>query len=287
MAQITIEQLYRETVGTLAKVLGSGEANSAARIIFEDVRGMSPSDIILYGHRTVEDFTVSRIRGICEKIAAGEPVQYAIGMARFCGLDFRVTPAVLIPRPETEGLVDRIVSDYSGRSDLHILDCGTGSGCIAIALARALPFADVEAIDISADALAVAATNAKELKVNIKFSQRDILSLNDEDANAAYDIIVSNPPYIAQSEAAQMESRVKDYEPAGALFVPDSDPLLFYRAIVSYGLKAMNPGGRLYFEINPLFVEQLKSLLVSDGYDDVDIIRDYIGRYRYAIATKQ
>lgn len=284
VGNISIEQLYKECIIALTPSLGEGEARAAARVIFEDVRGITPSEIVLYGYRTVEDFTAERIRSIIDKIKDGTPVQYAIGTARFYGMNFHVSPAVLIPRPETEGLVDLIAADYNGVSDLRILDCGTGSGCIAISLARSLPFAAVDAIDISDEALAIARHNASGLKAKVNFIREDILALKDNHA-AKYDIIVSNPPYIAKSEAAGMDKRVKDYEPAQALFVEDNNPLVYYHAIKGYALKALKPGGKLYFEINPRYADDIKSMLDTAGFADTSIIRDYIGRYRYAIAT--
>lgn len=282
---MTLDELHRECVATLSRALGDGEGRAAADIIFEDVRGMNRTAMALYGHRTVEDFTVSRIRDIVTSIVAGTPVQYAVGTARFCGLDFKVTPAVLIPRPETEWLVDRITDDAAGRRDLRVLDCGTGSGCIAVALARALPFARVSAIDISDDALAVARENAAKAGTHITFSHCDILALKAPEA-PLYDIIVSNPPYIAESERTSMDPRVYDREPSQALFVPDSNPLVFYRAIASYALHALTPGGRLYFEINPLFAADIRRMLASEGFDDIDVCRDFAGKLRYAVATK-
>ncbi len=286
MSPATISSVYKELQETLTPALGQREATAAARVILEDVRGITQSDIIVNGHRTVEDLTLEKIRGIAAKVRDGEPVQYAIGTARFYGMDFAVTPAVLIPRPETEGLVDMIVNDHDGRRDLRILDCGTGSGCIAIALARTLPFARVDAIDISDAALALARENASTLKVagSVNFKKEDIMTL--EAAPQEYDIIVSNPPYIAEKEAAAMDDRVKSFEPSTALFVPDDDPLVFYRKIATYAIKSLKAGRRIYFEINPLFADGMKRLLTDTGFADVDIQRDYIGRNRSASATK-
>ena len=284
MAQLTISELYRELIASLVPSLGEREAKSAARIILEDVRGISPTDIIVNGHRTVEDMTADRVRKIAAAVNDGEPVQYAVGSARFYGLDFLVSPAVLIPRPETEGLVDMIVNDYGGTSDLKVLDCGTGSGCIAIALARNLAFADVDAIDISDDAIEVAKVNAKVLKTSVKVYKRDILTLKPD--NERYDIVVSNPPYIAETEAAEMDKRVKDHEPRTALFVPDDNPLQFYRLIAGYASVALKSGGALYFEINPRFVDEMKCMLTQSGFNNIDTQRDYIGRYRYIKASK-
>ncbi|MDE5567221.1 MAG: peptide chain release factor N(5)-glutamine methyltransferase [Muribaculaceae bacterium] len=284
MAQLTVSELYRELIATLAPSLGEREAKSAARVILEDVRGISPTDIIINGHRTVEDITANRVRRIADAVIDGEPVQYAVGSARFYGMDFLVSPAVLIPRPETEGLVDMIVKDYADRSDLKVLDCGTGSGCIAIALARNLAFADVDAIDISDAAIEVANVNAKVLKTSVKVYKRDIMTLKPD--NERYDIIVSNPPYISETEAAEMDKRVKDHEPRTALFVPDDNPLQFYRPIAEYASVALKSGGALYFEINPRFVDEMKSMLAQSGFNNIDTQRDYIGRYRYIKASK-
>lgn len=282
---MTAEELYRECVASLTTALGEGEGRAAADIIFEDVRGMNHTAMALYGHRTLEDFTVSHIRDIVASIAAGMPVQYAVGTARFCGIDFIVTPAVLIPRPETQWLVDRICDDANGRSDLRILDCGTGSGCIAISLARALPFASVDAIDISADALDVARRNAAKTHSAVHFKQQSILELTAP-PQPCYDIIVSNPPYIAESERPTMDKRVYAREPELALFVPDSDPLRFYRAIARYASAALEAGGMLYFEINPRYADDMRRMLEDFGFEDIDICRDFAGRERYAVAKK-
>ena len=283
---MTITDIYKEIVNKLTPILGDSEARSAARVILEDVRGITTTDLVVNGHRTVEPETTDRIKNSIDRICIGEPVQYAIGTARFYGMDFKVAPAVLIPRPETEGLVDMIVKDYDAQSDLHVLDCGTGSGCIAIALARNLPFASVDAIDLSADALAIAEYNANHLKCKVNFSVGDILNMSLPD-KALYDIIVSNPPYIADKERDAMDARVKDHEPISALFVPDDNPLLFYRAIAKYASKSLKDNGTLYFEINPLFVDDLKAMLISCGFTDIEITRDYIGRYRYAKAIRK
>ncbi len=200
------------------------------------------------------------------------------------GNNFTVTPAVLIPRPETAGLVDMVVDDWQGRSDLHVLDIGTGSGCIAISLARALPFADVDGMDVSDDALAVARRNAVALKAKVDFEQSDILRAVPR--AEAYDIIVSNPPYVTEQEAKDMTADVLDHEPHRALFVPDGDPLVFYKAIASYARKALKRGGKLYLEINQHFPKKMSELLSGCGFTDVAVLRDYKGNYRYATAKQ-
>lgn len=267
----------------LSPLVGEREAGWIVRIIFEHVLGWQPVDLVTRGDYEPEPFTVERIDRMVERVEHGEPIQYITGTARFYGLDFAVSPAVLIPRPETAELVDIIVKDAAGHRDLRVLDCGTGSGCIACSLARALPFPRVTAIDISPSALEVAHANGKSLGVNVDFIEADILSLSPMDY-APLDIIVSNPPYIARSEAAAMERHVLDHEPHTALFVDHPDPLLFYRAIARFASEALTPGGRLYFEINPLFVNEMKSLLAT--FDNVTVERDSQGRQRFITAAK-
>lgn len=280
---MTLAELNASIITRLTPSRGDREARAIARMLLEDTIGATPMTVFTRGERLLEPETVARISALCGRIAAGEPPQYVVGRARFMGLDIEVTPAVLIPRPETAGLVDLITDDYAGRTDLEVIDIGTGSGCIAIALSRALPFARVEAVDISTDAIAVARGNAERLSARIDFRQLDILS-EDLGRHADVDIVVSNPPYIAMHEKAAMDSGVTDYEPGLALFVPDSDPLEFYRAIGYAARRALRPGGGLYFEINPLYVSDLRKLLFSQGYVSVDILRDYLGRERFARA---
>ncbi|MDE6449326.1 MAG: peptide chain release factor N(5)-glutamine methyltransferase [Muribaculaceae bacterium] len=268
----------------LASRYGDREAAWIVRALLEDTMGWNSTDIILKGDYEFNVHTVTRLSDMVERISGGEPVQYVTGRAPFHGLMFNVSPAVLIPRPETDALVDMIVSDAAGRRDLSVLDCGTGSGCIAISLARNLPFARVKAIDKSPEALAVARTNGNDLGVKVNFEQADMLSLPSSDKDL-YDIIVSNPPYIAEHERASMESHVIEHEPGMALFVPDDDPLVFYREVAAYAHHALAPDGKLYFEINPLYAGQLATML-QPLFDDVDIIRDSQGLLRYATAIR-
>lgn len=278
---MTVSELKKELVSQLTPEAGAGEAAATVRLLLEDTLGVSAVDLALNPGRELLDGTVTTLRAMSSKIAEGEPVQYVLGHTSFAGLDIRVTPAVLIPRPETAELVDIICDRYSRISGLSVLDLCTGSGCIAIALARSLPFSDVTAVDNSEAALDVARDNARRLNLSIGFSNEDVLHLAT--ASAQYDIIVSNPPYVAISEKSDMDKRVYEHEPAAALFVPDSDPLLFYRAIASYALDALKSGGTLYFEINPLFADRLLDMLTGLGWTDVDIVRDFRGQNRFAV----
>lgn len=282
---ITIGQYYRNLRTTLAHVLPEGEADAAASILMEDVGGYTRTTLFADGERELSDFMKSKIDTVAAKIIGGEPVQYAVGRALFMGNSYTVTPAVLIPRPETAALVDMITDRAAGRRDLRVLDIGTGSGCIAISLARALPFARVDAMDISEAALDVARENASYLKVRINFELEDILTA-EPPAVPCYDIIVSNPPYVTDSEKKNMDSRVLDYEPATALFVPDSDPLHFYTAIAEYALKALVTGGWLYFEINSNYGADINRMLTAKGFVGIEISRDFRGNIRYATAQR-
>ena len=264
----------------LAGVADPHEVQAMIRVICEDVFNYDPVDVALRQESVLPDFAQQRITDLIHRLQRHEPLQYIVGNARFHGHKFKVTPAVLIPRPETEQLVDLIV-DENKESDLRVLDMGTGSGCIAISLARALKFAQVDALDVSRDALAVARANAEALQVKVRFFESDMLAPQPA---ATYDIIVSNPPYICWSERESMERNVKDYEPGQALFVPDNDPLLFYKAIVPYAKQSLERGGRLYLEINQRFGAEVKRLLDEHGFNEVRIIDDSYGKVRFAAA---
>jgi release factor glutamine methyltransferase len=218
-----------------------------------------------------------------------EPVQYVLGQADFCGRTFLVNEHVLIPRPETEELIQWFleVRSYLGESEEgHILDIGTGSGCIAITLAAMYPNAHVTAWDISPEALDVAKVNAGRHHISVTFQQVDILAPSLPTPHSSLTTIISNPPYIADHERATMEANVLEYEPATALFVPDEDPLLFYRAIATYGQTALQPGGWLYFEINPLYVNELCELLRIMRFHRIETKEDQFGKQRFIRAQR-
>lgn len=230
------------------------------------------------------------------RLEGGEPIQYVIGYEWFGNRQFRVTPDVLIPRPETAELCDIIRHDYDHPfcglqppEPLRLLDVGTGSGCIAISLALDIPYSAVEAWDVSPDALLVARDNAHRLQAKVDFELHDILDTaalpvpNDE---TKYEVIVSNPPYICEKEKADMERNVLDHEPQLALFVPDDDPLRFYRAIADYALQALKPLGGLYFEVNRLYAEDVALMLMGSGFKSASVKKDQFGNSRFVIAKR-
>ena len=277
-----MKQAISKIKESLVPIYSSRETDAMVRIIFEHLLNYSRVDIIMHKDNELSDFMRSKIDKVIERLVAREPIQYVFNDAYFHGHHFKVTPATLIPRPETEELVD-MISDENKREDLRVLDIGTGSGCIAISLALYLPFSQVSAVDISADAIEVAKRNAAKLKAKVNFIQADILNSFPEEK---FDIIVSNPPYICEEEKADMEQNVLDFEPHTALFVPDTDPLLFYRSIAKNAIKALNPGGKLYYEINSRFAAETVKMLEDTGFSDIGIRKDMYNRNRFAVAKK-
>lgn len=259
------------------------EAASISRIVCCEMLGQSTVDYYLGKDITLSLKEEQELGSILSRLCNFEPIQYIQGTARFLGRAFRVAPGVLIPRPETEELVETMLKEISPLS--HILDVGTGSGCIAISLSKELPGAEVSAWDISEEALAIASANNEALRASVRFCQRDVLTYLP-DAGERYDVIVSNPPYVTESEKQNMERNVLDWEPFQALFVPDNDPLLFYRHIAELGKVMLVPEGRLYFEINRAFGEPVAAMLREQGYANPRILKDISGNDRIVIAER-
>lgn len=270
----------------LSGLYDAGEVDAMMRVIMEDVMHYTPVDVALRAGEPLPDFFVARLENIMLRLERHEPLQYVLGTARFHGHRFKVTPATLIPRPETEQLVDLVVEENGHRDDLRVLDLGTGSGCIAVSLARALKFAHVTGVDNSHEALQVAADNAAALKVKVRFVEADMLEMPSLPAGSV-DVVVSNPPYITMSEQAAMERNVLDYEPHEALFVPDDDPLRYYRAIARIACRVLAPGGRLYVEVNRRFGPQVAALFLQAGLTDAQVRRDSFGNERFVTATQR
>lgn len=278
---MTVKEAQAAIRNALSGIYPKGEVDGICRIIMEEWMHYTPVDVILRADTTLPDVVAEKLEHALPRLCAHEPIQYIVGVAHFHGHRFFVDRSTLIPRPETEQLVDMII-DENTATDLRVLDIGTGSGCIAISLARTLRYAQVTAFDISADALKVASRNAKELKCNVLFKQTDILTAQP---SGCYDIIISNPPYICKRESASMEDNVLKYEPHSALFVPDNDPLLFYRTIAHFAAKTLADGGRLYFEINPLYSHATQQMLKESGFSNIVATRDFYGRERFVAAS--
>ena len=269
---------------SLIPLYGKGETEAIIRIIFHHLKNWNLTDILIHKEDELSPFIRGQIDEILERLLKYEPIQYITGEARFHGMELKIKPGVLIPRPETEELVDIIIDCDKERDDLRILDVCTGSGCIALALARNLPFSKVTAIDISSLAVEVARENSDLLKTKIKIVENDIF---EWDPHEKYDIIVSNPPYVLDKEALHMEKNVLNYEPHEALFVRDDDPLVFYERISDLSLECLAENGELYFEINPLFADSLKKMLEKKGFSEVSIIRDSYGKERFISSVLQ
>ena len=278
---------YEDFWQPLAAIYDTGEAKAVARFVMEVGFGLSMTDIVC---GKVEQLDANALKNIQGRLLAGEPVQYVLGKADFGGRCFLVDPSVLIPRPETYELCRLVARHVSLHPSLSILDIGTGSGCIACTLALECPQAHVTAWDISEEALSVARRNAEALNVHVTFEQTDVLKSqisNLKSQISIHNVIVSNPPYIGHSEAAAMEPQVLQHEPHLALFVPDEDPLLFYRHIADYAMKALCDDGMLFFEINPYHSEALRQMLLTKGLRDIQVMEDQYGKQRFISACKR
>lgn len=279
----TVSSISRDLQADLTSRYGEREAKAMVRLIFHALKGWNLTDMIIHADNEVSPFMLEKLQEIKRRLLKDEPIQYILGEASFYGMNLTVNRDTLIPRPETAELVDIIVSENKG-SDLNILDIGTGSGAIAIALSRNLKYPQVTALDISEGALDVARNNAERLKARINFIHADIFDW--EPPTNEFDIIVSNPPYIDDSEKNSMDRNVLDYEPHSALFVPDDNPLIFYSRIAEIGNNALKDNGRLYFEINPRHADQLVNLLNTFGYRNIETKKDTYGKLRFIEATK-
>lgn len=293
---MTYNQLWKR----LTAIYNEREAQAIVRTVLDALFGMSLTDICLGKVTQLSADDTTRLEKIMQRLEKSEPVQYVLGAEWFAGRLFDVAPGVLIPRPETEDLVKWTCDEAKEKEDNSkaergkeekevskkgeevphpsILDIGTGSGCIAITVALALPQARVTAWDISTDALAIAAGNAHRLGASVRFEHQDALSAPDDEER--WDVIVSNPPYICDKERADMSDNVLCYEPELALFVPDSDPLLFYRAIARYASKALKPGGRLLFETNTAYAHEVAQTMADEGFTAIEVRNDCFGKPR-------
>ena len=272
--QVTIQHIAKELEG----IYPNAEIEGFTRIILEAVCGWGFTEQILKKHEKIDDYDFEKIKRIILRLKNFEPIQYILGETEFYGLKLKVKPSVLIPRPETEELVDWIVKSNLAEN-CSVLDIGTGSGCIALAVKSQMVKASVSAVDISEEALDIAVQNAMENKLNIDFFKADILNW-EQFKWKKYDIIVSNPPYIRESEKSEMHVNVLNFEPENALFVNDEDPLVFYRSIAAFAKKNLTKNGLLFFEINENLSEEMVDLLHDSGFFGIEIRKDINGKNR-------
>ena len=273
---------YQQFWQSLTPLYDTGEAQAIVRTVLDVEYGMTLTDIICGKVNELSSDEERNLEEIIARLQNGEPVQYVLGEADFAGRTFHVEPGVLIPRPETAELcqwIEEEVSSLKADERKQILDICTGSGCIAITLGLTLPNSEVTGWDISEDALRIAQGNVEMLKAgNVRIEYQDALMLPKAAETA--DIIVSNPPYICEKEKADMEKNVLEHEPSLALFVPDEDPLKFYRAIAEYASSALKSGGALYFEINPIYEKETREMLLKLDFKDIETKEDAFGKKR-------
>lgn len=294
---MTYDDIWRR----LAGVYDQREARAVARMLVEEKFSLSFADIICGGVEALSVADKQWIEAAVKRLEQGEPIQYVLGWAWFGGLKFNVRSGVLIPRPETEWLVDNICAHPAPSNDrpLRILDIGTGSGCIALSIKQRLPETYVEAWDISTEALSIAADNARSLGLDVVWRQQDALNItpnvlsttpNDNSVvpdSPLWDVIVSNPPYICERERTDMARNVLEHEPSTALFVPDTDPLLFYRAITRYAVGSLNEGGRLLFECNTLYAGDTARMMADEGMTATQVYDDCFSKPRFAVGKRK
>ncbi len=285
----SLQSLYKNSVLKLNAIYSVEETRAMADRLFEHFLNLTPVQRVMAGSSNANSEAVNLIEQAIDKLLLHVPLQYVTGKAFFMEMEFSVNPSVLIPRPETEELVSLILKDLSGRKahqNLRILDIGAGSGCISVALKHNLPEAKVIAIDISEEALAVAMKNAETNITEVEFLKINILDDTQWGVLQQFDLIVSNPPYVTNSEKVLMQSNVLYNEPHIALFVPDNDPLVFYRCIMNFAKTKLVEGGTIWLEINEAFGQQLLFLFGNDMFSKRELLIDMFGKYRFVKVTK-
>lgn len=279
---MTIAEAVKKYVCDLTPIYDEGEAKAIAEMAIGKICRFSRMEVLMNRGIGISDLQETSLIFFLEELKKGKPLQYVLGETEFYGMKFQVNPSVLIPRPETEELVDWVIREAASRSlkSGSFIDIGTGSGCIPIVLKKHLPAADVSAIDISADALEIARQNADLNGVDVRFIMGDILSDQNIKRSGPFSIIVSNPPYITEKERASMHVNVLKHEPHIALFVPDDDPLIFYKKIADFALLNLVKGGLLFFEINEALGKETVALLGHKGFLDIELRSDLYGKQR-------
>lgn len=276
-----MQKTKRHFTALLAEKFTQREAELLMRILLEDLFGIDWNRQLMNPDLRIDEHQHYQLGEAVKRLLAGEPVQYVTGMARFNDLLLKVSTAVLIPRPETEELVQKIGTSLPANKHMRIWDIGTGSGCIAIALAKHFTNAEVIAFDVSEEALQIAKENAETNGAKVTFVQDDVMNPTSDYFNQPVDLVVSNPPYVCDSERAAMETNVLDWEPEKALFVPDDDPLRFYCQILALAKKQLNPNGQVWFEINERMGVEMLSLCREMGFSNAEVLEDFAGKSRF------
>jgi release factor glutamine methyltransferase len=279
---MTLKEIKPYWIQQLSPIYSQTEIQGLFSIFCEQTLKMDRVEVALGGNTMIDKESYMEMKKILTRLQTHEPIQYIYGVAHFSGMTFQVNKNVLIPRPETEELVDKIIDWYKNKS-IKILDIGTGSGCIAVSLAKKLPLAKVSAIDVSDEALKVAQMNTVEQKVQIDFYNIDILNASQLPDN--YDVVVSNPPYVRNLEKNQMNNNVLLYEPDTALFVPDDNPYIFYQKIAALAINHLKKHGTLYFEINQYLSNETVKTIKSQGFKTVTLLKDFLGNDRFIEAS--
>ena len=281
-----LTEIKRYYLTELANLYGADEAGIMLNLLIEHFFGLKRTDQLLQPNFRLTETEMLKLHFAVKELKRERPVQYITGEVEFCGINLKVNPSVLIPRPETEELVDKIVKENVGKTRLTVLDIGTGSGSIALALKKLLTHSDIVAVDVSEKSLLVARENSLSTSLNVEFVKLNILNRQEWGRLEVFDLIVSNPPYVTESDKKMMSKNVVDNEPYIALFVTDDDPLLFYNAIANFALTHLNKGGELWFEINEKFGDDIRKLLENNGFVNVNVYSDFRGKDRFISARR-
>jgi release factor glutamine methyltransferase len=281
-----IKDIREYYLSELKKIYPDSEAMTFLDLIFEHRFNVTKVERIVDPERRLSESEMLTVHADVKALKTFKPIQYILNTTEFFGLKIFVDERVLIPRPETEELVYQVIEAHKGSSGLTVLDVGTGSGAIALALKKSLPLSDVSACDVSPEALQVASKNGNGTNLHVNFFLLDILNSKDWNGQPQYDLIISNPPYVTEAEKKFMSANVLSWEPERALFVPDDDPLIFYRQIIRFADQQLKPGGKIYFEINENFGDDVRELFQKNGYRNIDLRQDLSGKDRMVSAEK-
>lgn len=281
-----LREIKKQYQKELAAFYGEQEAGSLMNVLVNHFFGLSRVDMSLKPDFRLTETEILKLHFAVKDLKKEKPVQYIIGETEFSGLKLKVTPDVLIPRPETEEMVELIVKDTLGKEKLKILDVGTGSGCIALALKKKLPFSVITAVDVSNAVLEVAKENSRLNKLDVELKNIDILDISSWQKLDRFDLIVSNPPYVTEEDKVLMKKNVTDFEPHLALFVTNEDPLLFYSIIAEFAINHLIEGGSLWFEINENLGDEVLSLLQEKGFVNMALHADLFGKARFVSSVR-